>query len=289
MTRLHKCLAFGGLLTALAVVAGACTHNEQRLPTSPTSVVSPAASAEGATGTSSGQRVGPPSWVTPGAPPAGLPPSAPPAAGPPTTPPAGPPSSPPPATPPSTPQPPAPPPGGNDDDPPAAPPGAPPSGVPPIGPPPPPEDPPADGGSSVACVALESSSEEVLPGLTLTWSSAFLCADADETGAYAAEVTIANAPASTLTVAIDDLILRFATPLVRGRGPRATATTTGLPATLAPGEQVTLLVSGTYELVLTDEGAKANLHFLAVGTGPATGEPVALGLNVHLRAPGVGL
>jgi hypothetical protein len=46
-------------------------------------------------------------------------------------------------------------------------------------------------------------------------------------------------------------------------------------------------VSGTYTLVNTDEGAKANLHFQALGRGVTTGEPFALGINAHLRAPGV--
>ena len=54
----------------------------------------------------------------------------------------------------------------------------------------------------------------------------------------------------------------------------------GLPVTVAPGETESFTVSGTYELVQTDEGDKANLHLVATGSA---GGRFTLGINVHLR------
>lgn len=45
-------------------------------------------------------------------------------------------------------------------------------------------------------------------------------------------------------------------------------------------------MSGTYELVGTDEGKKANLQFRALGEGARTGEPLELGINAHFRGSG---
>lgn len=70
----------------------------------------------------------------------------------------------------------------------------------------------------------------VLPGVALTWGSAFLCAGAPDAGTC--EITVAV-------------------------------------------------------LAATDEGRKATLHLLAHGHDVASGGPVDLGINLHLRAPGV--
>lgn len=137
------------------------------------------------------------------------------------------------------------------------------------------------------CQKVDDSTEEVLPGVTLTWGSSFLCAGAPDEGSYEFTVTVTNHAGSVETVTIDDLELVQTTPKPRGQGPDATGEASGLPTTLAPGATDSFTVSGTYQLVATDDGEKANLHFLADGTGDAGGEPFELGINAHFRAPGV--
>jgi len=137
------------------------------------------------------------------------------------------------------------------------------------------------------CQSVDTSTEEVLPGVTLTWDSSFLCANAPDEGSYQFTVSVTNHAGSDEGVRIDDLSLVNATPKPRGQGPDATGTATGLPLELAPGETGSFVVSGDYELVETDEGKKANLHFIADGVGTTSGAPFELGINAHFRAPGV--
>ncbi|MGH2498559.1 MAG: hypothetical protein ACRDF0_00470 [Candidatus Limnocylindria bacterium] len=136
------------------------------------------------------------------------------------------------------------------------------------------------------CVVVDTSTEEVIPGVTLTWDSSFLCANAPDSGTYTFTVEVTNHEGSAEAVTIDDLELTHATPRPRGSGPAATGEAAGLPLTLAPGETGSFTVSGTYTLVETDEGKKANLHFQAFGHGVDSGETFALGINAHIRAPG---
>lgn len=145
------------------------------------------------------------------------------------------------------------------------------------------------GASTVDCEPIEPSTEEVLPGVVLTWDSAFLCADAPDEGSYEFTVTVANSAESAQAISIDDFALTHTTPRPRGQAPGASGEATGLPLTLAPGETASFTVSGTYELVATDEGKKANLHFRASGHGASSGEPFQVGINAHVRAPGVPL
>ncbi|GBD15736.1 hypothetical protein HRbin26_00629 [bacterium HR26] len=140
-----------------------------------------------------------------------------------------------------------------------------------------------------ACDPIEQSTEEVLPGIVLTWDSAFLCADAPDEGSYEFTVTVANSADSAEAISIDDLALTHTTPRPRGQAPGANGEATGLPLPLVPGETASFTVSGTYELVQTDEGKKANLHFRASGHGVSSSEPFELGINAHVRAPGVPL
>ena len=102
-------------------------------------------------------------------------------------------------------------------------------------------------------------------------------------------VTVANSAESAEAVSIDDLVLAHTTPRPRGQAPDASGEATGLPLALAPGQTASFTASGTYELVQTDEGKKANLHFRASGHGASSGEPFELGINAHFRAPGVPL
>ncbi|MGH2451045.1 MAG: hypothetical protein ACRDGE_07215 [Candidatus Limnocylindria bacterium] len=139
---------------------------------------------------------------------------------------------------------------------------------------------------TASCELVDQSTEEVLPGVTLTWDSSFLCADAPASGTYEIEVTVSNAAGSAEAVEIRDLRLSHTTPRPRGQGPDATAEAEGLPIVVAPGESESFRVSGSYELVSTDEGDKANLHLLASGSGVESGESFELGINVHLRGPG---
>ncbi|MCM8750333.1 hypothetical protein NET02_14360 [Thermomicrobiaceae bacterium CFH 74404] len=142
---------------------------------------------------------------------------------------------------------------------------------------------------TLGCEPIEQSAEEVLPGVVLTWDSAFLCADAPDAGSYELTVTVSNSAESAEAVSIDALTLTHTTPRPRGQAPSASGDATGLPLTLAPGTTASFTVSGTYELVETDEGKKANLHFRASGHGLSSGEPFELGINAHVRAPGVPL
>jgi hypothetical protein len=134
---------------------------------------------------------------------------------------------------------------------------------------------------------VDESTGEVLPGMTLTWGSSFLRADAGAEGGYDFTVDVANHAGSAATVTIEGLTLVMTTPTPRGQAPDATGEAAGLPITVSPGETASFGVSGTYELVETDEGGKANLHFRARGHGQAGDEPFELGINAHFRAPGV--
>lgn len=141
--------------------------------------------------------------------------------------------------------------------------------------------------AQTTCAVTDQSTETVLPGVTLTYDSSFHCRDAEDSGTYEVAVTVANAADSAEAVRIDDVVLSHTTPRPRGQGPDASADASGVPVTLEPGAAADIVVSGDYELVDTDEGAKANLHLRALGEGVSSGEPFALGVNVHLRAPGV--
>ena len=142
------------------------------------------------------------------------------------------------------------------------------------------------GAATANCEVSDRSTEEVLPGVVLTWDSSFLCANAPDSGTYEIEVTVSNAAGSAEAVEIRELRLSHTTPRPGGRGPEATATAQGLPIVVGPGESENFRVSGTYELVSTDEGDKANLHLRALGRGVESGEPFELGINVMLRAAG---
>jgi hypothetical protein len=135
------------------------------------------------------------------------------------------------------------------------------------------------------CAVADRSAEEVVPGVTLTWDSSFRCEGLQREGRYRVVVRVSNHAGSAGTVRLEAVRLSHATPRPRGRAPEATVEARGLPLTLGPGARVTLTVRGRVELVDTDEGPKANLHLRVHGEGPGS-EPVVLGVNVHLRAPG---
>lgn len=133
------------------------------------------------------------------------------------------------------------------------------------------------------CTVFDRTTERVAPGVRLSYDSAFRCEGAPEREDYTFTVTVTNEGTSTATATVETLRLRFTTPRPRGAAPDATGEASGLPLTLAPGESGRFEVSGRYELVATDEGGKANLHFQARGR---TAEPFNLGLNAHLRGAG---
>jgi len=137
------------------------------------------------------------------------------------------------------------------------------------------------------CEPVDQSTEEVLPGVVLTWDSSFLCANAPDSDTYTFTVTVSNSAASDEAVVIESLALSHTTPRPRGRAPSATGSADGLPVTIAPGESADFTVNGSYQLVATDEGKKANLHFRAMGSGEESGLDFQLGINAHFRAPGV--
>jgi hypothetical protein len=126
----------------------------------------------------------------------------------------------------------------------------------------------------------------VLPGVPLTGDSSFHCKNAPDSGSYKIKLRVKNADGSAQAVTIDELRLKKTTPRPRRQAPDATANATGLPITVAPGGSDSFRVRGSYELVETDEGKKANLHLKALGKGVESGT-FKLGINVHLRMPGV--
>lgn len=136
------------------------------------------------------------------------------------------------------------------------------------------------------CGVSDTETEEVIPGVTLTWTSSFRCDNVADEGTYDITVRVDNASGSAEAVTIDNLNLSHTTPRPRGQGPDATASASGLPITVAPGGSETFEVSGTYELVETDEGNKANLHLRASGSGVDSGLDFQLGINVQLRGTG---
>ncbi|MGH7558025.1 MAG: hypothetical protein ACREMD_09700 [Gemmatimonadota bacterium] len=138
------------------------------------------------------------------------------------------------------------------------------------------------------CPTVGTESEAVLPGVTLTFDGSFLCADAPDQDSYAFTVRIQNGPESAEAVRIEDAVLSKTTPRPRGQAPDGSLDgVDGLPLTLEPGESGTFTVRGNYELVQTDEGEKANLHFAARGTGLESGDAFSFHFNAHFRAPGV--
>ncbi len=136
------------------------------------------------------------------------------------------------------------------------------------------------------CEPVDQSAEMILPDVTLTWDSSHRCGNAPETETYEITVTITNDSGSIQAVQIDDLQLTHTTPRPQGQSPDATAESSGLPLVIAPGQSGTFSVSGSYKLVKTDEGEKANLHLRAVGQGVDSAEPFGLGINVQLRRSG---
>ena len=133
------------------------------------------------------------------------------------------------------------------------------------------------------CRVDDTSTQEVIPGVTLTWDSSFRCQNAPDQGTYRITVRVSNAAGSAEAVTIDELVLSHTTPRPRGRAPSATAEAQGLPITVPPGGTDDFTVTGSYTLVRTDEGKKANLHLLALGEGVNSGRDFQLGINVHLR------
>ncbi|GAB4445443.1 MAG: hypothetical protein OHK0015_47750 [Chloroflexi bacterium OHK40] len=135
------------------------------------------------------------------------------------------------------------------------------------------------------CVPFDQSTETVVPGVTLTWDSSFRCESVPRAGTYTITVRLTNATTSNQAVTVETLQLSHTTPRPRRQAPSASATPSGLPVTVGPGQTASFTVSGNYTLVTTNEGDKANLHLRARGSN-ASGQPFQLGINVHLRGPG---
>jgi hypothetical protein len=136
------------------------------------------------------------------------------------------------------------------------------------------------------CSLIDQSTKVVLPGVVLTWDSSFHCLNAPNSGEYMVQVRLSNAPNSVKQVGILSLVLSHTTPRPRGQGPDSTAEVSGLPIMVAPDETEAFSVMGTYELVETNEGLKANLHIRAQGAGSNSSQSFQLGINVHFRGLG---
>lgn len=133
----------------------------------------------------------------------------------------------------------------------------------------------------------DQSTEEVLPGVVLTWGSSFRCVNAPDEGSYEFTVTASRTGESVAIMVIEALELTHTTPRPLGQAPPATIVeVVGLPTTIDPNSSQSFTVSGDYELAVTDEGNKANLHFCASGLDQSSGVPFHLGINAHFRGPG---
>jgi hypothetical protein len=138
-----------------------------------------------------------------------------------------------------------------------------------------------------ACVSEEQTTEEVFPGVTLTWDSGLRCNDAPDTGTYEFSVMVEADSANTALAVLDGISLTHTTPRPLGVAPEASLdTVVGLPADLAASGVMTFTVSGAYELAMPGAARLANLHFCAQGHDDATGEPFYMGLNAFLRGTG---
>lgn len=136
------------------------------------------------------------------------------------------------------------------------------------------------------CAVVYQKTKEVAPGVFLTWDSSFRCLDAPDAGDYLVTINVTNSASSLESVTINDLFLSHTTPRPRRQAPQATAEASGLPLTIASGETFSFTVSGTYTMVLTGNGMKANLHLRAKGTSDETADPFRLGINVKIRGSG---
>jgi hypothetical protein len=135
------------------------------------------------------------------------------------------------------------------------------------------------------CISVEQTTEEVVPGVFLTYDSEVLCASMEPTGVYAVTVHVKNEDTSVeRPVTIDRLFLSHTTPRPRMTAPEATVDVDGLPIELMPGSMKSFAVSGEYTLVQTGQGMKANLHLRAAGYANMDWEPFILGINVMLRS-----
>jgi hypothetical protein len=146
----------------------------------------------------------------------------------------------------------------------------------------------ADHGLPV-CDLVDQSTKEVLPGVWLIWDSSFLCPDAPDVGTYHIDVNVQNHATSTEAVSVETITLARRTPRAMRQIPGgAILSTAGLPTgSILPDDDADFTVEASYTLVDTDEGKKANHHYRAQGAGMTSGLAFQLGINVHLRAPGV--
>jgi hypothetical protein len=136
--------------------------------------------------------------------------------------------------------------------------------------------------------------EEVTDGVTLTFDSDFVCANADATGSWSIIVNVANL--GGWDVSIDTLALSHVTPPFGDIDANSADAGATLPIELGPGTEEeptedSFTVGGDYTLAQTDDGALRNLHLRARGTATDGEEtaPFVLGINVHVLGPGVEL
>jgi len=142
-----------------------------------------------------------------------------------------------------------------------------------------------------AAVPAEQSTKAISSGVTVTWEDSFICADPASAGTYQITALIANTTGSVAAVEINGVLLSHTTPR---RGPpragaeRATATGTGLPVTLQPGQSTQIIITGTYTLQRDDDDglAKLNLHLRLSGRATTDERSFQLPINVHLTPLG---
>jgi hypothetical protein len=132
----------------------------------------------------------------------------------------------------------------------------------------------------------DTSTDEVLDGVELTWDSSYHCLNAPTSGNYSITVEVSNDSDSVEAVRLTGIAVSHTTPRAGRLTPGGTANTADLPQDIAPGQSIMFEVTGTYSMVDTDEGQKANLHLRVAGFGLSSGDSFALGINVHIRGPG---
>ena len=140
------------------------------------------------------------------------------------------------------------------------------------------------------CAAAASTATElVTDDASVSFDAEFTCTDAPDSGDWSASVQVTNDSDTEVTLSTVDLARL--TPAVQadaGAAADSTVVASGLPLPLAAGAAGSFDISGEYSLAQVGAGALLNVHLRATGT---TGDdaPFALGINVHLLAPGVEL
>jgi hypothetical protein len=137
------------------------------------------------------------------------------------------------------------------------------------------------------CIPLSIAAYQAAPTVKVQWENTFLCAGAPDSDTYRIVVRVWHA-SGTESAAFQQMVLTHKTPRARGRIPGGMKTGDTLPVNVSPSVmEQTFTVTGTYVLAETDEGKKANHHYILSGVAGAAGAPFSVPVNIKFRATGV--